>query len=337
VGQMRLRGAAVAAAALGVALCGPDPSAAADRNTVPGTLKVGVSLSWHALGMTRWECLVPFQVLLGTALGSDVEFSPTWDALQLGERVATGKVPVGLFEGVEFAWAQQKYPDLRPLVLVVNGPRPLQAHLLVRADAGITSAQDLRGKVLAIPLSPLHQGRLFLQHVCPQARPGSAGFFARTIHPLSGEEALDDLADGTVQAAVVDGNVLASYERRKPVRFSRLRVLRSSKPFPPSVIAYRSGVLDQATLRRLREGMLHLHRTPGGQQLLTLCHLTDLQPVPADYESLLAQVARTYPVPAGPSEAVAGAVTGLVNGWRRLGFTPPAGTQPLVATEQNGK
>jgi len=238
VGQKRLRGLAVGAAALGWALSGPAPSRADDRSATPGTLKVGVNLSWDALGMARRECLAPFQTLLSASIGSEVHFAPTWDALQLGDQVATGKVALGLFEGIELAWARQKHPDLRPLVLVASGRHSLQAHMLVRAGSGIATPPDLRGKVLALPLSPLQHRQLFLQQLCPQSRPGAVGFFGRITHPANGEEALDDLADGSVQAAVVDGNVLACYERRKPVRFARLRVLRSSEPFPAAVIAY---------------------------------------------------------------------------------------------------
>jgi hypothetical protein len=61
-----------------------------------------------------------------------------------------------------------------------------------------------------------------------------------------------------------------------------------------------------------------------------------LEPVPADYERLLACVASTYPMPARSAEAVTGVVTGVFHGWRRLGSPAPQRTRPVVAAQAGG-
>jgi ABC-type phosphate/phosphonate transport system substrate-binding protein len=114
----------------------------------------------------------------------------------------------------------------------------------------------------------------------------------------SGAEAsLDDLADGGVQAVVLDREALNCYKQRKPGRFGKLKELQKSEVFPDSVVVYRSGVFDQAALDHFREGLEKADSTALGRQLLLLWQMTAFQEVPADYERLLADIAKAYPPP----------------------------------------
>src|SRR5262249_39951922 len=69
----------------------------------------------------------PFRALMEAQTGFTGELVPAGDAEDLGERLASDKVDLGVFHGVEFGWARQKYPDLRPLVIAVNYQRHLRA------------------------------------------------------------------------------------------------------------------------------------------------------------------------------------------------------------------
>ena len=93
----------------------------------------------------------PFSALVKMQTGFDSELAPPTDTETLGELLSKNKVQLALFEGVEFAWAKQNWPDLHPLVIVVNEHRNRQAFLMVRQDSKITSFPDLQGKQLAIP------------------------------------------------------------------------------------------------------------------------------------------------------------------------------------------
>jgi hypothetical protein len=81
-------------------------------------------------------------------------------------------------------------------------------------------------------------------------------------------------------------------------------VIERSEVFPASVVAYRDGALELATLRRFREGLVNASQTPMGRQLLTLWKLTSFEPVPDDYAQTLANILRSYPPP--PSQAAHG-------------------------------
>jgi len=96
--------------------------------------------------------------------------------------------------------------------------------------------------------------RLFVERQCQANGKKPEEFFAKITNPENVEDALDDAVDGTVQAVAVDRAALEAFKKRKPARFGRLKEAARSQPFPPSVVAYSEGVLDNATLQRFRDG-----------------------------------------------------------------------------------
>jgi ABC-type phosphate/phosphonate transport system substrate-binding protein len=209
-------------------------------------------------------------------------------------------VQLALFEGVEFAWAKEKWPDLHPLVIVVNEHRNRQAFLMVRQDSKVTSFSDLEGKQLAIPRRSRSHCHLFVERLCQENGKEAKEFFSKVITSSGAEAALDDLTDGGVQAVVVDREALSCYKRRKPGRAGRLKELQKSEVFPDSVIAYGPGVFDQAVLNRFKEGLEKADSTAIGRQLLLLWNMTSFEDVPAEYEKLLADIGKAYPPPKAP-------------------------------------
>jgi ABC-type phosphate/phosphonate transport system substrate-binding protein len=240
----------------------------------------------------------PFKMLVQVQTGLNSELEAAGDALHLAQLLADNKLQVGVFQGVEFAWARQEYPALRPLVIAVNQATHLRACLVVPADARVDRFADLRGKRLAMPGWTHVHCELFLRRLCRQG--GAAeppGFFSRITHAGNAEDVLDDVVDGTVPACLVEEVSFNCYTRRKPARVARLKVLKRSEVFPASVIAYRVGGLDPDTLRRFREGLLDANHMALGRELLTIWKLTAIEPVPADYHETLAAVVKRYPVP----------------------------------------
>ncbi len=69
------------------------------------------------------------------------------------------------------------------------------------------------------------------------------------------ESALDDVVRGKYPAALVDTSGLEFYKDLKPGVFARLKVLVQSEVFPPVVIVYHKGALNDATLARIRNGL----------------------------------------------------------------------------------
>ena len=68
-----------------------------------------------------------------TGLNCEILRQKSWR--QLAEKMASRELQVGVFQGYEFAWAQEKYPALKPLALAVNVYRFPIAYVIARKDA----------------------------------------------------------------------------------------------------------------------------------------------------------------------------------------------------------
>jgi ABC-type phosphate/phosphonate transport system substrate-binding protein len=262
----------------------------------PGTVRIGlVRTLFRDVPEPMVRLMMqPFNALMKAQTGMNGELIPCCDPYDLGKRLHEGKMELGVFHGFEFGWAQQKYPDLRPLCIAINRHRNLTANIVVRNDSPTGTFADLKGKVIALPRYLPGQCRLYLQRLCREAG-AEPRLFAKITTPANVEEALDDVLRGKLQAAVVDGVSLECYEQVKSACFSRLKVLKQSEIFPAAVVAYREGALDASTLKRFREGMVSASQTERGRDLMSMWKLTGFEDVPANYSTTLANIMRIYP------------------------------------------
>jgi ABC-type phosphate/phosphonate transport system substrate-binding protein len=239
----------------------------------------------------------PFKALLEIQTGVTGQVVVGGDAEQLSQKLKEDQVQLGVFHGVEFAWARLKNPNLKPLIIAVNGNHALHAHLVVRADCKATTFADLKGKSVALPQVTREHCRLFLERRCVPPGQTPAQFFSQITNPVDTEDALDSIVNGEAQAAVVDQADLDGYRKLKPGCANRLRCLLESEAFPCAVVAYQPGSIDEATLQRLRDGLIAARSNARGQQLLEMCRITAFAAVPEDYEPLLRAIAKAYPPP----------------------------------------
>jgi ABC-type phosphate/phosphonate transport system substrate-binding protein len=275
------------------------PLLAAENTETRAAIQIGMVSSLfrdmpEALVSTMMQ---PFGALMESQTGLPGKIVPGGDAVQLGRALAEDRVQLAVFHGIEYGWARQQFPSLRALMIAVNQQAHLRAVVVVRDGAGADEFVDLRGRALALPRRTREHCHLFLERRCQALGDPPKDFFGKVTAPATAEEAMDDVVDGAVEAAVVDGIALDSYRRRKPARFARLKAIQRSEAFPAAVVAYHPGVLDEATLRRFREGMLNANKTALGRQMMTLWKLTAFEPVPADYEQTMANILKMYPTP----------------------------------------
>lgn len=250
------------------------------RDTPPGLV--------HAM-------MQPFGAMMEAQTGVPGKLIPGGDAEALAGKLATDKVQLGVFHGIEFAWIRLKYPDFKPLVIAVNQQRQLHAYVVVHNDSPAAGLGDLKGKSFAVPKQTKEHCRVVVQYQCRSCGCEPGKFFAGLTNPANIEEAMDDVVDKVVEATIVDGVGLECYQRRKPGRFARLKTVHRSGPFPAAVVAYRPGTLDDATLEKFRTGLLKCNEGVLGKQLLNLWKLTAFEPVPANYEENLTAIVKTYP------------------------------------------
>jgi ABC-type phosphate/phosphonate transport system substrate-binding protein len=287
-----------AAVALGLALL-PDAVPAQEAQAPPAPLKIGLVNSLFRdvpAGMAQIVA-PPFQRLMRDQTGLEGEVVFAGDAQDLGKQLNDKQVQLGVFYGFEFAWAQQRYPDLKPLVVAVAKQRTIKAYLVVRNDSTAVSLADLKGKAVSVPRRSREYTHLFLDRELAKMGTDQKDFFATVVHHPSIEDALDDILRDKVQAALVDAIALENYEQVKPGCYVRLKVLAQSESFPPGVVAYRDGALDTSTLSRFKDGMIAANQTVRGKELMALFKLAAFETVPSDLNQTLDNILKVYPPP----------------------------------------
>jgi ABC-type phosphate/phosphonate transport system substrate-binding protein len=237
----------------------------------------------------------PFRSLMESQTGLNGQLVAGGEAQDLGQRLKDGKVHLGVFHGVEFAWARMKFPQLKPLLIAVNQQPFLRAHLVVRKDGKIDSVADLKGQVMALPYMSREHCWLYLERRCVAPGNTPEKFFSRITSPRDATYAIDDVIDGAAQAAVIDDTELATYRKRYPEYFAKVKVLQHSEAFPSAVIAYYPGTLSDELVERFRTGMLGAKASPQGRQMMQLCRITSFEEVPDDFDHMLDDIAKAYP------------------------------------------
>ncbi len=271
----------------------------AARGTQGNPIRIGLvgSMFRDVPGPMVQALMGPFRSLMVEQTGLTGELVIGGDALGLARDLETNKVQLVVMHGVEFAWAKEKYPDLRPLVIAINRHRHLRANLVVRDDSTAADLADLKGKALSLPLRTREHCHLFLDQQCRSAGVQPADFFGQVVSHATVGAALDDVVRGKVQAVLVDGVSLESYGQVKSGCFARLKTIKQSPVFPAAVVAYHRGALDEATLARFRDGMIRANQNPQSRDLMSTWGLSAFEPIPADYERTLADIRKAFPAP----------------------------------------
>jgi len=229
--------------------------------------------------------------------GFDNEIIQQTDWQELAEQLSKKKLDLGIFQGYEFAWVQEKYPDLKPLTVAVNVYMNSVAYVVTQRTDPAKDFAGLKGYSLSIPATGDHFLRLFVDRESEANGQKADAFFSKMTVSENVEDALDDLVDGKVQSLVTTRVGLEGYKRRKPGRFKQVKEVAHSKPFPPPVVVYQNSALDGATLRRFKESLLGAVKKERGQTLLTLFHLTSFELPPDDFNRVLADTRKEYPPP----------------------------------------
>ncbi|MFL5331047.1 MAG: phosphate/phosphite/phosphonate ABC transporter substrate-binding protein [Gemmataceae bacterium] len=238
-----------------------------------------------------------FSGLVESQTGMKGELTQVDSPDDMRQKVMNGELQLGAFHGFEFAWMKLKEPDLQPLMLAAVNPGSLKAVVVVAKDCQCNSVEQLQGKTVAIPTSTREHSRLYISRQCRRCGRRMEEHFAEIPTPKTVEDALDDVVDGVSCAAVTDMASLQTYERRKPGRYAKLKIVQTSEAFPASVIAYKTGGLTPLELQRFQDGMATAHKSLYGSQLMGLMKIQQFEPVPGNYDQVMAEILKAYPPP----------------------------------------
>src|SRR6185369_1267356 len=96
------------------------------------------------------------------------------------------------------------------------------------------------GQTVYVPADAPGYVRLYVEK---QTGKKMEDFFSKIEQRETIEDALDDVVDGNISAAILERAALEGFKRRKPGRFNPLKQIAHSTPFPPAIVAYREGGL----------------------------------------------------------------------------------------------
>ena len=230
-----------------------------------------------------------------TGLPASIQVRKDWRDVVAG--LENGDLQMGVFQGFEFAWAQEQQPKLKPLAVGINVQRYRVICIVTAQKNPATNFAGLKGQTFSIPEQSQTVFRLVVDHELAAQKSTAENYFKKLTLNQGIEDALDDVVDGAVQAAVTDRPALDTYKRRKSGRFNQLKVVFESQPLPPPVIASYDERPDANTRQRFVRGVLEANRKESGRNVLTLLRLSAFEPVPQDFDKVLAATRKTYPAP----------------------------------------
>lgn len=273
--------------------------AAAEETAPARTVRIGLS---GTLFRDVPEAIIgamsrPFNQAMSAEVGIAGELVKAGDGYDLAGRLMDNREQLGIFTGFEFAWAKQKYPDLKPLAVAVAGKEPPHAVVVVPAGSAVKEWADLKGKCLSHPRAIRPHVQLYLDRQIQLLETRKNDFFRKVVVNPESTEVIDDVAEGVAEAGLVDNVTWDWYCKNKPKRTAKLRVALQSEKFPATVVAYYPGNLDDKTAKLLRKGMLNAHENATGKQLMSLWKMTGFEEVPKDFEQSLKEIAKAYPPP----------------------------------------
>jgi hypothetical protein len=239
-----------------------------------------------------------------TGMVGELELLPDWEAMS--NRIKDGTLSAGVLHGFEFAWAKKANPDLEPIIVSRPHESKLTGCIIVNAAGGqrpITNPGDLTGPCLVVSKGLKAHVHLYYENL----RKGYPANVLQPTGPAKGtaEDAITAVLNGDAEAALVDYAAVANYGALRPGAAKNIKILCESESFPVSVLAVKKGVIDEATLKQVRDGLTQAHKSSEGKMLMMLWNLKGFADVPKDYDAQLDRIYKAYPPPARIVPAVA--------------------------------
>ncbi len=262
----------------------------------PATVEIGMpnSLFQGVPQFLRNAGAKPFLKLMkdATGIGGNINFEP--DAMTLAGHVQTGKIQLGVFQGHEFAWAKQKYPNLVPIA-VAKPMQPVQAYCIVRYNCSAKDLGDMDKKTIILPSLHRDYCDLFLMKEKQKHMQGKA--FNAQITAKNSADAIFDVIDEKADCTIVDTASLHFFKTVHPGAFGNVKILCQSEIFPNACIAVKKDDLAPQVLEKFQSALLRAQDLPGGMPMLATWKLDGFVRVPDDYENQLKNVLKLYPAP----------------------------------------
>ena len=183
------------------------------------------------------------------------------------EAMGAGKVDIGWLATFAYVLAREKY-DVDLLLIVVRFGSPFyRGQIVVRADSGITTLEDLQGKRFAYVDPVSTSGHLYPKTLLMAKGLDPDRLFAHAVFAGSHNAVILSIMKGEVDAGATYDDARAAIAKDFPEVYDQVRVIAYTKEIPNDTVTARKN-LDPELKKRITEGLQYLAKTPEGSRLL---------------------------------------------------------------------
>jgi phosphonate transport system substrate-binding protein len=238
----------------------------------------------------------PLAQLLQQATNLNFSVSVPTSYTPVIEAMGANQVDVGWLAPFAYVLAHDKNGSQVLLASVRQGAKSYRSQIIVRADSGITSIDQLRGKKFAFVDPASASGFLF-----PNAFLAGMGidyktFFSDAIYAGGHDKVVIAVYNKQVDAGATFGNSIDTgppsdartlVASTLPDVMTAIKPIAQTDPIPNDTVSVRNG-LDPQLVQLIKDGLLYVQSTPDGQKVLKdLYQIDGLAPaVDKDYDSI---------------------------------------------------
>ncbi|TQS76430.1 phosphate/phosphite/phosphonate ABC transporter substrate-binding protein [Ornithinibacillus gellani] len=250
--------------AVGLAACGSDDSKKdddknKDEGKDPKTLVMGFVPSQDSENIA--STVEPLAERLSEELGITVEGKVMVNYNALVEAMGANQVHIGFIPAFGYVLANEQYDVNVILKSMRHGAGSYRAQYVVRADSGIESLEDLKGKIWTFADKGSTSGYLFpAKQLMEQFELGSAAdletdFFSNVIQAGSHDTAAISVLEGDADVATTFEDVRDNLEEEYPTIKDDLAVIDYTADIPNDTISVTKELSDDL-VKKIKEAFL---------------------------------------------------------------------------------
>ena len=183
------------------------------------------------------------------------------------EAMGAGKVDIGWLATFSYVLAKDKY-DVELLLVVQRFGSPFyRGQIMVRADSGINSLDNLQGKRFAFVDPASTSGHLYPKTLLLSKGLDPKTFFSKTIFAGSHNAVVLSIYKGEVDGGAAYDGSRAAVAKSYPDVFEKIKVLAYTKEIPNDTVSVRKE-LPEGLKVKLRNGLKKISDSPKGSKIL---------------------------------------------------------------------
>lgn len=183
------------------------------------------------------------------------------------EAMGAGKVDIGWLAPFAYVMAQERYGVELLLIVQRFGSPFYRGQVVTRADSGIRNLEDLKGKRFAFVDPASTSGHLYTKALLKARGLSPEKHLGKTVFAGSHNAVVLAVLKGEVDAGATYDDARAELVKSFPDIFEKIRVIAHTREIPNDTVSVR-GELPVEIKQRIKEGLIHLTKTPEGSKVL---------------------------------------------------------------------